>query len=311
MTLTERIAQPCMPPCFEAEAKADMPGDVLNLSPALKQVAGRAFPSLWAALQQKLRPGCERATIGVFGGSGSGKTGLTALWQQAFAQQGLAALRMSGDNYPHRIPCENDTERVRLFRQAGVDALLDAGVYTDAVRETLLALWQSGLDADPAQTAEHPWLAVYQQGGAARLARYLGTAEELNFDRLNRVLLDFQSGAEAVLMRRFGRTPDALWFERVPASGSSLLLLEWTHAGSSEVRGLDLRVYLHTTPEETKAFRLARGRDPGADSPFVAMVLQLEQAKLNAQAASADLVMLRDGTCMTAAAFAARKGENP
>ena len=51
-----------------------------------------------------------------------------------------------------------------------------------------------------------------------------------------------------------------------------------------------------------------RSRDAGADSPFVTMVLEIEQAMLNRRACDADLIQNRDGTMVDTAAYAAAQG---
>lgn len=65
--------------------------------------------------------------------------------------------------------------------------------------------------------------------------------------------------------------------------------------------GADVRVLLHAAPEQTEMNRLRRARDPGADSPFVRMVLRIEQEALLRQAARADLILDRNGDLLTAA----------
>lgn len=64
----------------------------------------------------------------------------------------------------------------------------------------------------------------------------------------------------------------------------------------------------NSTPEETRACRVARSRDAGADSPFVTMVLEIEQAMLNRRACGADLIQNRDGTMVDTAAYADAQG---
>ena len=87
-----------------------------------------------------------------------------------------------------------------------------------------------------------------------------------------------------------------------------VLLLEWTHAGSANLKNIDLKVFFNSTPEETRACRVVRNRDAGADSPFVTMVLEIEQALLNSRACNADLIQNRDGTMIDTAVYAAAFG---
>ena len=97
---------------------------------------------------------------------------------------------------------------------------------------------------------------------------------------------------EKIWMKRMGRSEDARWYDEVDFSGTDVLLLEWTHSGSEKVQGVDIAVCLRSTPEETKAYRLFRARDGKADSAFVTMVLEIEQAKLDARMESnADIII--------------------
>ena len=57
----------------------------------------------------------------------------------------------------------------------------------------------------------------------------------------------------------------------------------------------DISICLRSTPEETKAYRLFRARDTGADSPFVTMVLEIEQAELDSRAPFAKIIISKSG----------------
>ena len=74
-------------------------------------------------------------------------------------------------------------------------------------------------------------------------------------------------------------------------AGVSVLVLEWTHGNSGLFEGVDIPILLSSTPAETRAYRLARGRDANADTAFITMVLELEQAKLEARAGAAKLIV--------------------
>lgn len=67
-------------------------------------------------------------------------------------------------------------------------------------------------------------------------------------------------------------------------SGISVLLLEWTHGGSDDLHGVDLPVFLESSPEETKERRIRRNRDENAASPFICRVVELEQENLKCSA---------------------------
>ena len=92
-----------------------------------------------------------------------------------------------------------------------------------------------------------------------------------------------------------GREETALWYEAVDFTGVRILLIEWTHANSDNLHGVDVPVLLNSTPAETLAHRKARHRDGGTDSPFTTMVLALEQKQLEAQAVKAKLIVSKSG----------------
>ena len=73
------------------------------------------------------------------------------------------------------------------------------------------------------------------------------------------------------------------------------MLLEWTHGGSSYLEGVDISVYLDSSPEETQARRIRRGRDENAASAFIQFVVSIEEKKLQEQAKQADVIVGKDG----------------
>lgn len=127
-------------------------------------------------------------------------------------------------------------------------------------------------------------LQTYQEGGREALNAYLGTDQEIDYERVNEIIEAFKNGAQTIEMRRLGTEPEDRVEEPIDFSEIDLLILEWTHANSPFVKGSDLSIFLQSTPEATLARRLARGRNANAGDPFIAMVLELEQAKLDKQA---------------------------
>lgn len=136
---------------------------------------------------------------------------------------------------------------------------------------------------------------VYKAAGEEGLRGYLGTPEEIDFDGINEVLAAFHEGKEQITIKYMGRKDGDISYEETDFSGISVMLLEWTHGGSEYVNGVDLPIFLESSPEEMKARRVHRNRDENADSPFICRVVELEQEKLNRQQKYAGLIVGRDG----------------
>ena len=92
-----------------------------------------------------------------------------------------------------------------------------------------------------------------------------------------------------------GREADEIWYEQTDLTGVQVLLLEWTHGGSEYLEGVDVSVYLDSSPEETQARRIRRGRDENAASAFIQLVVSIEGKKLQEQAKKADVIVGKDG----------------
>lgn len=243
----------------------------------------------------------HRVVLALSGGSGTGKTTIARILQEKFTANGLPALVLGGDHFPRRIPRLNDAERLSRFRDAGLQALVFERKYSSSVRQKLLTLWRTGRDAAEEEKSGLPWLRVYQEAGKEALRAYLGTPEEIDFELMNRTVAAYLNGDKRLWVRELGREPDEMRYEEQDISNIRLLIIEWTHAGSEFLNGTDVRVLLHATPEQTLMNRLRRGRDPGADSPFTAMVLSVEQEKLRQQAKRADLIVSRNGEILSLA----------
>ena len=284
----------------------DMPGDTAHISTPVCRRVEKLLPHLVTKLEEKYGTDIPaKLVIAVSGGSGSGKTSGAAALREALAMVGLKGYVLSGDNYPRRIPQHNDEERLTIFRSAGLKALLADGEYTPERFADLQPLQKTGIDSDPRQCAAYPWMQIYQQGGRAALAGYLGRTAEQDYDALNAVLAQFRAGAPVLWLKRMGRKEWERWYEPKNFADVDVLLLEWTHAGSADLKNTNLKVFFNST---TRACRVARSRDAGADSPFVTMVLEIEQAMLNRRACDADLIQNRDGTMVDTAAYAAAQG---
>lgn len=270
----------------------DMPGDKIRIGEEHIRKAGTLFPRL---LEELARTGKDKVVVSVYGGSGVGKSEIASLLAFGLREAGIGSYVISGDNYPRRIPLYNDAERVRVFRTAGLKGMVAEGVYSDGVGEILTQLWGEETDPDLALQGGYPWLEVYQRNGREALTEYLGTAAEQDFDELNAILSAFRSGASSCWLKRMGRTEEERWYSKVDFTGVEVLILEWTHGNSPFLTQVDIPVLLNSTPEETREHRRLRARDSKTDSPFTTMVLEIEQAKLDAQAHTSRLAISKGG----------------
>lgn len=289
----------------------DMPGDKVEIGQDHLQRAEAILPELWPMLQQALEQGpARRAVVAVHGGSGVGKSEIGSVLAHVMRHNGIGAYVMSGDNYPHRIPRENDAERLRTFRTAGVKGLVAAGLYDEQVRTRLAELQAADRDAAVEQAHEDPWLTTYRAAGARALDDYLGSQEEIDFAEVNAILAAFKGGAESLLLKRMGREPGELWYERVDLRDVQVLVVEWTHGNSQHVEGVDIPILLNSTPAETLAHRRSRARDGATDSPFTSLVLAVEQEHLHDQAHRARIIVTKAGEVISHDAYLRSMGRH-
>ena len=256
--------------------------------------AERLFPLIRKKTEERTE---KKTVISVSGGSGVGKTGMAFLLQNMFEKQGKKSLIISGDNYPHRIPIYNDAERIARFRMSGLNGLITERLYTDEIKEKLLELQKAGRDAEEQEDMQ--WLSIYQKYGDKALIDYLGTVQELDYEAISNLLMQFHGGTSQLLLRHMGRTPDDIWYDRRDVSDTDILILEWTHGNSAYLQGVDVSVVLISTPEETLENRKKRNRDTAIDSPFVARVLRIEQKKINDGLDRADIIQDMHGRIYT------------
>ncbi|MBQ9262723.1 MAG: adenylylsulfate kinase [Clostridia bacterium] len=278
----------------------DMPGDKVCIGEEHIQKAQAIYPRLREELDA---PKDKKAVMAVCGGSGVGKSEIASVLAYYLNHDGIGAYVMSGDNYPRRIPRDNDIERVRVYRQGGLHGLVDHDLLTADVSAQLRRLWGEEKDADPAAAQALPWLAVYQQSGRRALTGYLGTPNETNFDEVSDILARFHQGEEAIYLKRMGRETTELWYDKVDFSNIQVLILEWTHGNSDFIEGVDIPILLNSTPAETLAHRRARNRDGKIDSAFTTMVLEIEQKKLEAQAHKAKIILSKQGELLSYADY--------
>lgn len=280
--------------------QGDMPGDKVWIGPQSIEKANVAFRAALPLLRQALEQNpARKAVIAVTGGSGVMKTCVSALFTYYLKELGVGAYTMSGDNYPRRIPVQNDAERMRLFRLGGVRGMLKEGVYNKENAAILKELQLADTDSEPKMREEYPWLGAYQAGGRALLSTYLGTELEQEYDQIENVLKQFKSGQEKIWLKRLGNEDTDLWYDEKDFSQISVLVLEWTHGNSGKFEGVDIPVLLSSTPAETREYRLARGRNANADTAFITMVIELEQEKLEARAGAAKVIVSKSCELLT------------
>lgn len=280
--------------------KGDMPGDKIVINSDHIEKALLIFPKLLEFLEPVLEASpYQRAVVAVYGVSGVGKSEIASLLSYFLNSIELNSYTLSGDNYPHRIPKYNDAERLRIFRYSGIKGLISHGQYIEGRDKILRDLQNEGKDVDPEYTKKYPWLSIYQNAGRNGLKNYLGTSNEINFEELTGIITQFKNGVSSIYLKRMGRKDAEIWYECVDFSDKNVLIIEWTHAGSHNLQGVDIPIFLHSTPQETLEHRRARQRDSGVDSPFTTMVLEIEQEILNSQAQHAKIIVSKSGKILT------------
>ncbi|MCR4634431.1 MAG: adenylyl-sulfate kinase [Erysipelotrichaceae bacterium] len=270
----------------------DMPGDKIVIGAEHERKAQKIFPVMIKMMREL---GKEKVIVSVFGGSGVGKSEIASLLAYYLTKSGIRAYVMSGDNYPYRIPLYNDAERAAIFRSNALKGLVEAGEYSKEVREELSVLWEKEVDPDPKLKEAYPWLNVYQTAGRKALAQYLGTMKEQDYDQVNQIFKEFKEGKKKIFLKRMGRSEDVRYYDEVDFSDIDVLIIEWTHGGNENLKGIDIPILLNSTPEETREHRRLRARDGKTDSAFTTMVLEIEQMELDARAVYASIILSKAG----------------
>lgn len=136
---------------------------------------------------------------------------------------------------------------------------------------------------------------ILEKDGEDGLTRYLGTPEEIEFDKINHVISEYHSGADVISMKKMGTEEGEICYEDVNFHDTDVLLIEWTHGGSEYLSGVDLPIYIDSTPEDTLERRKKRNRDENTESELIRVVLSIEQKKLQKQKKQAKIIVERDG----------------
>ena len=278
----------------------DMPGDKVSFGQDAINKSNTIFVELLKQLPEVLENSDkQKAVISIYGGSGVGKSGIASLIAYYLNQLGVGCYNLSGDNYPRRIPKYNDAERLRLFRQSGVKALVKADLLNNDVFQELRALQEKEEDPNKDYIEKYPWFEAYLNGAVEGLKGYLGTKNEIDFDEVTDIVNQFKVGADSIYLKRMGRTECDLWYEKVDFREKNVLIIEWTHGNSDYYEGVDIPVFLNSTPEETLIYRAIRNRDGQVDSPFTKRVLEIEQKLIDSQAHNAKIIISKSGELLT------------
>ncbi len=83
-------------------------------------------------------------------------------------------------------------------------------------------------------------LNVYNESGEDGLRGYLGTPEEIDFDRINKELSEFKAGKDIIEIKHMGREDGDISSDETDFTGIKVLILEWTHGGSDDLHGVDI-----------------------------------------------------------------------
>lgn len=285
---------------LDAIPHGDMPGDKVEINATHLQKSKVVFEELMKILPSALKQSDhQKVVIAVCGGSGVGKSEIASLISHDLNEMNIGSYTLSGDNYPRRIPMYNDAERLSLFRNAGMKALVGQEALTETVTAIIRELQEKGEDANPAYCEQYPWFTTYLNGAVEGLKAYLGTPEEIDFDALSTILNQFKNGKSKIWLKRMGRTDSEMWYSKIDFSEKNVLIVEWTHGNSDYLTGVDIPILLNSTPEETLAHRKSRNRDGKTDSPFTMKVLELEQTMLKNQAHKAKIILSKNGEILS------------
>ncbi len=274
----------------------DMPGDKVQINADHVIKAEKIFKHLITKYKNQVQgPRNNKLVISVYGGSGVGKSEIGALLAKDLNGMGINTYILSGDNYPYRIPKINDSERERLYYDAGIKGLVESGEYSIERHEIIKRLKKEGKDSDVKLIEQNKWLECYQKYGKERLANYLGTQEEIDFHEVSSIVQKFKQGEPSIYLKRMGREEEALWYDQVDFQRIKILIIEWTHGNNEKLVGVDIPILLNSTPEETLEHRKKRNRDGKTDSTFTSLVLSIEQELLDSQRHKAKIIMTKQG----------------
>ncbi len=277
-----------------------MPGDKVVIEKVHREIASTIYRIL--RKEDSLLSG-KKIVLSVYGGSGVGKSETASLLAYFLNQEGHKTYIISGDNYPKRVPENNDIERLGVFRNAALKALSRNPDYSNDWMEELRKRWEKmeDLPGNSSKDTIPYWLTEYRKAGTKALNEYLASETEIDFDFINSLISDFKRGADSLVMKRMGRHDKDIFLEKMGMADTQILLLEWTHGNNPLLQGVDYPVYLYSSPEETLEHRKKRARDSNTETSLISLVLKLEHQKLISQAKNAWLIVNKQNRVMTQA----------
>ena len=131
----------------------------------------------------------------------------------------------------------------------------------------------------------------------------MGSASEQDYADVQALIDAFHEGKTQIPLRKLGDEEADFHYETGNFADKKILLLEWTHAGNPTLQGIDLNLFLYSSPEDTLERRKRRARNANTDTPLIALVLELEQIMLNENAKHADIIQLMDGKILSRADY--------
>ena len=272
----------------------DMPGDKVQINQEHIIKAEKILNCLLDRYGDQIKgQKNKKVVISVYGGSGVGKSEIGALLADSLNTMGISTYILSGDNYPHRIPKQNDLERERIFYDAGIKGLVESGAYRIERHDLIKKLKKEGSDAESKLSETYDWFKNYYESGKQGLREYLGTQKEIDFQEISAIIQRFKQGEPSIYLKRMGREEEIFWYDLIDFDKTNVLILEWTHGNNASLIGVDIPILLDSTPEETLEHRKKRNRDGKTDSPFTSLVLSIEQELLDSQRHKAKIIMTK------------------
>lgn len=197
-----------------------------------------------------------------------------------------------------RIHAEGERTVISIFGCSGCGKTTMSAILGQYFQNDGMGCYVLGGDHYPRRIPKHndaERQRIYDEKGIQGLREYLGTPDEIEFDKVNQVIAEFKAGADTIMLKKMGREEGEISYENTDFRDVQILLIEWTHGGSEYLSGVDLPIYIESTPEGTLGKRLKRNRDENAASELIKTVIDVEQEKLLKQAENAKITVAENG----------------